>query len=377
MKLSTFINNNMQEILTEWDLFAGIQEPQRPRIKDDIRDHAKQILHAIALDIDTQQSSDEQRDKSRGMSSDKLAASGASIHGTARQNDGFTLLQLTAEYRALRATVQRLWFALGNELTAAHSADLIRFNEAIDQALSESVATYSAQATRAKDTFLAILGHDLRGPLATVALSSSFLSQPGIKSETVASTALRIQRSASLMNSMVNDLLEYARAELGGEMPMTFVSVDMLSICEAALADASALHPGCSFLMDAAEPAIGSFDQVRLQQVLTNLLNNAAQYRGDDKPVTMAMTSTAESVTIAIQNSGAVIPQDAIEAIFNPMVQLAVTGEQNNRASTSLGLGLYIAKKITAAHDGVISVISNKATGTTFTIVIPRLQQAN
>lgn len=283
-------------------------------------------------------------------------------------------MQLTAEYRALRATVQRLWFALGNELTPAHSADLIRFNEAIDQALAESVVTYAAQAARAKDTFLAILGHDLRNPLATIALSGSLLGQPGITKEAAALLAPRIKRSASIMNSMINDLLEYARAELGGEMPMAFAESDMSEICRSAVADASAVHPRCSFIFDDRKSVTGCFDRIRLQQVFTNLLNNAAQYRGDELPVTMTLSSDADSATIAIQNSGALIPKEAIDAIFDPMVQLAITTEQTERATTSLGLGLYIAKKITSAHEGTIGVESRDPTGTIFTVVIPRVR---
>lgn len=364
----------MEEILTEWDRFARTLEPQGLLSKKEIRDHAGQILHAIALDIDTQQSSKQQQEKSQGLSPDTKAVSGASIHGTARQTDGFTLLQLTAEFRALRATVQRLWFALGNELTTAHSADLIRFNEAIDQALAESVVTFAAQAARAKDTFLAILGHDLRSPLATIAMSGSLLSQPGITLEYVATLAPRIKRSASVMNSMVNDLLEYARAELGGEMPMSFTDADMVDICQSAIADAAAVHPNCSFIFNTDKAVSGCFDQVRLQQVFTNLLNNAAQYRGDVLPVTMTLSSDNDNATISIQNSGALIPQEAIDAIFDPMVQLAITADQTERASTSLGLGLYIAKKITVAHEGSISVESLDPTGTTFTVVIPRVR---
>jgi signal transduction histidine kinase len=377
MKLSTFITSNLPQIISEWNLFARTLELQGSLSNEAIRDHAEQILRAIALDIDSQQSSQEQREKSQGMSPDKLALSGASVHGTARQNEGFTLLQLTAEYRALRATVQRLWFALGNELSAAHSADLIRFNEAIDQALAESVVTYTNQATRAKDTFLAILGHDLRGPLATIALSGSLLSQPGMTKESALLIGPRVKRSASVMSSMVNDLLEYARAELGGVMPMTFAKADMLTICQAAIADASALHPHCPFNLEAAEPIVGCFDEIRLQQVLTNLLNNAAQYRGDDMPVTIRMSSNAEHVTVSIQNSGALIPKEAMDAIFDPMVQLAISANQTDRASTSLGLGLYIAKKISMAHNGLINVASNDLTGTTFTVVLPLYQKTN
>lgn len=372
MKLSTFIISNMEEILAEWDRFARTLELDGLLSKKEVRDHAELMLRAIASDIDTRQSAEQQKEKSQGLAPDTLEVSGASIHGTARQHDGFTLLQLTAEFRALRATVQRLWFALGNELTPGHSADLIRFNEAIDQALAESVVTYAAQAARAKDTFLAILGHDLRNPLATIALSGSLLGHPGLTKESAASLAPRIKRSASMMNSMINDLLEYARAELGGEMPMTFADSDMLLICRSAVADASAVHPHCPFVFDAVESVAGCFDYIRLQQLLTNLLNNAAQYRGGDTPVTMALSYDNDSATISIQNSGSLIPKEAIAAIFDPMVQLATTAEQTERPTTSLGLGLYIAKKITTAHGGYIGVESSAPAGTVFTVVIPR-----
>jgi len=374
MKLSTFIITNMEQVLAEWDRFARTLELEGLPSRMEVRDHAEQILRAIARDIDTEQSAEQQQRKSQGLSPSSIVASGASIYGTARQHDGFTLLQLTAEFRALRATVQRLWFAVGNALTPAHSADLIRFNEAIDQALAESVGTYVAQASRAKDTFLAILGHDLRNPLATIALSSSLLGQPGMTKEGIALLAPRIKRSASMMNSMINDLLEYARAELGGEMPMAFADSDMLDICHAAVIDASAVHAHCSFVVNAKEPVLGCFDQIRLQQVFTNLLNNAAQYRGDEMPVTMTLSSDADSATISIQNSGALIPKEAIDAIFDPMVQLAIVPEQRERATTSLGLGLYIAKKIAEAHDGSIGVESRDSTGTTFTVVIPKVR---
>lgn len=372
MKLSTFIISNMTGILTEWDRFARSLEPDGSLSNKEIRDHAEQILRAIALDIDTEQSDKQQFEKSQGLAAMPSISSGASIHGTARQSDGFSLLQLTAEFRALRATVQRLWFDQGNQVTAAHSVDLIRFNEAIDQALAESVVTYAAQATRAKDTFLAILGHDLRSPLATIAMSGSLLSQPGITLEAVALVAPRVKRSASVMNSMVNDLLEYARAELGGEMPMSFSDCEMEEICQAAVADASAVHPDCAIVFEASAPASGCFDHVRLQQVFTNLLNNAAQYRGDKRPVTMTLSSNEHEAIISIQNSGALIPKESIDAIFDPMVQLAISPDQTERASTSLGLGLYIAKKITAAHTGSISVESSDPIGTVFTVVIPR-----
>ena len=107
MKLSTFIITNMEQVLAEWDRFAKTLEPEALP-KKRVRDHAELILRAIAADIDTHQSAEQQKKKSQGLSPENIVASGAAVHGTARQHDGFSLLQLTSEFRALRATVQRL-----------------------------------------------------------------------------------------------------------------------------------------------------------------------------------------------------------------------------------------------------------------------------
>lgn len=84
MKLSTFIITNMQQVLAEWDRFARTLELEGVLSKKEVRDHAEQILRAIALDIDTHQSAEQQQRKSQGLSPENAVASGASIHGTAR-----------------------------------------------------------------------------------------------------------------------------------------------------------------------------------------------------------------------------------------------------------------------------------------------------
>src|SRR5690606_36554136 len=99
----------------------------------------------------------------------------AEQHGAGRAVSGFTVEQMVAEYRALRASLIRLWSRQKGELLATDIEDLTRFNEAIDQSLAESVTEYNQGLEQSKDIFLAILGHDLRTPLGAIATAAKFM----------------------------------------------------------------------------------------------------------------------------------------------------------------------------------------------------------
>lgn len=377
MKLSQFIKKHQEEILAEWEKFAQTMLPAAEGMsKIELRDHATQILRAIAMDIDTGQTSVQQNRKSRGLSS-PADDSAASTHGTLRQVSGFTLLQLTAEYRALRATVLRLWLPMAGEMTDIVVNDMVRFNEAIDQALAESAMTYSRHAEVVRDTFLAILGHDLRSPLSTMTMAGDYLTQPSVGTDITLQIGLRVKRSAATMNAMVNDLLEYARTQLSGEMPISRRHVDVKELCQAAINDVSSAHPDCPFRLNASGDLLGNFDGMRLHQVLSNLLNNAAQYRGKEHPVSISVDGKADKLVIEVQNFGPVIPADSLRAVFDPLVQLPVVEQQSGRPTTSMGLGLFIASEITRAHGGSISVKSDERSGTVFRVQLPRSPEAS
>jgi signal transduction histidine kinase len=374
MRIAPFITANMEQILAEWEAFAKTQLPAATGMSGlALRDHAKQMLEAIALDIETKQSSKQQYDKSKGLDlavTDEITA--AATHGTLRENSGFSLPQLLAEFRALRATVLRLWLPQIQHFTEATSTDMLRFNEAIDQSLAESAVTYSDRNTRTRDTFLAILGHDLRTPLAAMTMAGDLLTMSETKMDTMRKTGALIKTSAATMTSMVHDLLEYSRTQLGESMPIVRRQVDLQDLCRAALHDVDAAHPECLFESDMSGDLVGSFDSVRLQQVFTNLLSNAAQYRGKEHPVMLYAVGERDEIAIQVQNHGPVIPPESLQAIFDPLVQLAVEDKPDGRPRTSLGLGLFIAREITVAHGGTISAESSLGMGTVFTVRPPR-----
>jgi signal transduction histidine kinase len=372
MKLSRFITEQMETILKEWDAFAQTLGPVAAEMTDfALRDHARQILQAAAKDIESEQSTEQESEKSKGLALDEHR-SAASKHGRLRQENGFTMVQMVAEYRALRASVLRLWLQEVEQVTQATTDDMLRFNEAIDQAVAESTARFTEQATRTRDTFLAILGHDLRTPLAAMAMAGEYLDVPNVGTPQTKEIGKRVKRSAAAMNSMVNDLLEYARTQLGSSIPVARHQTDVRDICKAAIDDVGMAYPDCRFELHTSGDLAGAFDGGRLRQVLINLLANAVQYRAKEHPVMIRATGERDEIIMRVQNRGPVIPAESLQAIFNPLVQLAADVQHEGRPSTSLGLGLFIAREITEAHQGTIAAESDESSGTVFTIRLPR-----
>ena len=374
MKLSRFIITHMNDILEEWKSFAQSLTPQGIALPvSELQDHASQMLQAIAADMETLQSAQEKKEKSvSDVSRMSGGGSAAATHGSLRQLSGFTMPQLTAEFRAMRASVLRLWMNQSTRSSKANTEEILRFNEAIDQALQESAIQFFEQSSRTRDTFLAILGHDLRSPLATMTMAGSFLTRPTIDQANAIQIGARVTRSAATMTTMVNDLLEYARTQLGGDIPIRPALADIVEICQAAVDDASAAHPECMFQIETAGERIGDYDRARLAQVFSNLLNNAAQYKGEEHPVTISAFGDSDATIVQVKNFGPEIPRSSLAAIFDPLVQLSVITDQKGPAPTSMGLGLFIAREITTSHGGTIDVESSLETGTIFTVRLPR-----
>ncbi|QIE30430.1 sensor histidine kinase [Caballeronia sp. SBC2] len=373
MELHRFIQEHMEAILAEWDAFARSISPAGEMSHHALRDHAKQILLAIAIDIGTYQSKQDQIEKSQGLALDPdVDSTAASIHGALRQENNFSLMQLSAEFRALRATVLRIWLPQVETMSPTTVKSMIRFNEAIDQALSEYLAAYSESADQTRELFLAILGHDLRAPLATITTSGEMLARPQLRIAKIPDIGARIRRSARLMSSMVDDLIGFTRTKLGVGIPTFFESVDLQTTCQSAADDASALHPATRFDLTTSGSLAGSFDSVRVTQLLTNLLKNASQYGEKGRSVEMSVTGYVDSVVVKVRNHGSAIPEASLQSICQPLVWLSASEDDDARPRTSLGLGLYVARETALAHGGSISVESDEIDGTTFTVCLPK-----
>lgn len=210
MRLSDFIERDMEAILSEWESFAATLFPAAVDMNSDsLRDHAEQILRAVCKDLNTSQIDEERERKSKGLAPGRIDASNtaAETHALLRARGGFNVNQMTSEYRALLASVLHLW-AKACEPSDIVVPDLVRFNEAIDQAIAESVAFFNAQIERERNLLLGMLGHDMRGPLQVIQLTARFLSKADTGAD-VATAAARLLKSSASLKVLLDDLLDF------------------------------------------------------------------------------------------------------------------------------------------------------------------------
>ncbi|NHZ37811.1 putative bifunctional diguanylate cyclase/phosphodiesterase [Massilia rubra] len=156
-RIARFIRNNLPAILQHWDEFARSIPAARHMPADRLRDHAAGMLGAIAADLDQPQTPSEQAAKGRGRAPPHARDTQAELHGSGRMSAGFTVSDTVAEFRALRASVMRLWADHDGDGNDLANDDLIRFNEAVDQALTESLAAYFVEKDEVTHRFDTLL----------------------------------------------------------------------------------------------------------------------------------------------------------------------------------------------------------------------------
>lgn len=286
MRLADFILRHTEPILAQWEVFAGSLVPAAANLEPSaLRDHAPEILHAIAKDLQTAQTRETQHQKSIGRVPAPVDATetAAQTHALLRARAGFDINQLTAEYRALRASVLRLWMD-ECEPDAPHLEDVIRFNEAIDQALVESVGFFSAQVEQSRNLLLGMLGHDMRSPLQAIQATASYLEALNA-GERVSDAAGRLIRSGARMQGLLDDLCDFNRTRLGLGVNVIPKSVNLADVLAEELDELRAIHPDRQIELHVAGDSQGFWDGQRLQQLLGNLVLNALKYGAQDTPV--------------------------------------------------------------------------------------------
>lgn len=371
MRLGDFIVENMSGIIDNWEAFAATQLPAAASMTSlALRDHAQQILEAVAKDLSTPQTDAAQAEKSMGRASVSVDApeTAAQTHAILRARSDFNINQLAAEYRALRASVLRLWSS-EHEPQKADLEDIVRFNEAIDQALAESIDFFSAQVEQARNLLLGTIGHDLRNPLQAIQLTSDFLSALNA-GEDVSRAAARLINSGARMQALLDDLVVFNRTNLGLGFKIVPVDVNLAELVENELEQFRAAHPNRQFDLEVAGDTWGHWDPQRLHQLLGNLLSNAIKHGASDAPVRVVVMGEEAYVRFEVRNLGPAIDKAVLQRIFDPLTSGGESGKKYADAH-SLGLGMFIAREITLAHSGDIEAES-EGTETVFTVRLPR-----
>lgn len=235
--------------------------------------------------------------------------------------------------------------------------------------LSEQRARRQAEAqSRAKDGFLAMLGHELRNPLAAISGAMSVLEMPNIKPEQAANARAISRRQMRHLTRIVDDLLDVQRI-LSGKIVLQRAPVDLGEVLRACV-EAKRLVDGGSHHWEVdlqAAPVEG--DRTRLEQVVDNLLHNAIKYTPAGGSIAVGCKVEGGNVVVVVRDTGVGIAPELLPVIFDVLVQGPTSID---RAQGGLGLGLALVKELTALHGGTVSVHSDgHGKGCTFTVGLP------
>jgi signal transduction histidine kinase len=371
MKLADFIVDDMESILAEWEAFARTLLPAAEGMDSlALRNHAEHILQAIAEDLRAAQSSEQQRQKSLGLAPVPMNASetAAQTHAVMRARSGFNIKQLAAEYRALRASVLRLWGAKHPLTADADFVDLIRFNEAIDQALAESVDFFSAKVDQSRNLMLGMLGHDMRSPLQAIQMTAKYLAALNA-GEKVSQAAGRLITSGGRMKTLLDDLLDFNKLQLGLGISIERAQTDLNVVVNDTVRELAAAYPDRQIRFQARDAKIGAWDVSRMQQLLSNLIVNGLTHGASDTPVEVVLTGDEREIRIDVTNQGQAVDPAQLSRLIQPLKR---GDELAPGVESGLGLGLFIASEVAKRHGGRIDVRSDQ-TGTVFSAYLPNV----
>lgn len=381
MRLAEFILANIEPILMEWETFARSLLPGAGMTVLDLRDDAEPILRFAVRDMQNRQSLRQQASKSKGDGgADTEASDGlddaSSIHGMRRVGSGFNINEVVSEYRALRASVLRLWSESLHQPDLGDIDDITRFDESLDQSLAIAVSSYCKHVDASRNMFLAILSHDLRNPLHAIRMCAEVVSLKNEDTATAKAMSM-IKRNSDSMMQLIRDLIDYSSCALGGAMPLNRGPVDLVALCRDVIDSCRTAHPGRALSLHTDGDITGVWDATRMRQVVSNLLGNAIQHGSPEGPIELWVTSEGSTeeestVILSVHNEGAQIPPDVLPTIFDPLMRFKTRESAMERPAGSIGLGLFIVREIVHAKGGTVEVASTAEEGTTFTVRIPR-----
>ena len=229
-----------------------------------------------------------------------------------------------------------------------------------------------AEVDKARNLFLGVLGHDLRGPLSTIA-STATLELHTRPNDSRRATI--ILRSVAQMTALLDDLVEYTRHQLTTGLSIEPVNLELGQFARQTLDEIAAISPGRVLELEVEGDLQGEWDARRLHQALSNLVFNALKYGFPESPICVSLDGTRQDeVRLAVRNGGKPIPPALLPTIFDPLVRAAGDdwGADSQSTGANMGLGLYVVRQIATAHGGSVSVTSADEL-TRFELRLPRI----
>ncbi len=263
---------------------------------------------------------------------------------------------------------------LPNKLSDSKTLSMLRlFSELVstqleadeEHASSRAELDDQREATRLREQFIAVLGHDLRNPLSSITAGTELLLW-STKDQGERRTLERIRSSSRRIAALIDDVLDLARGRLGGGIGLELrEAADLEARLSHVVAEVQSAHPSRSIELHSALSGPVRCDEKRMEQLLSNLLANAVEHGAAKTPINVRLSDREGRLSLEVENRGAAIPEEVRSRLFVPYFR---AGQEAR--SGGLGLGLYIVSEIAKAHGGSIAVDSDDER-TVFRVSLP------
>ncbi|WP_071903091.1 ATP-binding protein [Cystobacter ferrugineus] len=238
----------------------------------------------------------------------------------------------------------------------------------VDITRQKQVEAELRRAGELRERLIGVVGHDLRNPLNAISISAGMLRRQEDLEADAQRAVERIQTSAARMARMLNDILDFARSNTDGGLPVHRERVNLHELCRSALEELQVTYAHQRLELDVRGDGWGWWDPDRLTQVVGNLVSNAVQHGRADTPVRVEVRDEGDEVLLAVHNEGEPIAPELRATLFQPFRH----GAKGKASSSSVGLGLYIVQQVAHAHGGEAQVNSSEHGHTVFTVRLPR-----
>jgi len=258
------------------------------------------------------------------------------------------------------------------EKLSQRTTELIATNKRLVREMEERRA--AERTSSAKDEFLAMLGHELRNPLSAISSASSLLGMPGVGPDSVGRARVIIQRQSQHLSRIVDDLLDLSRA-MSGKILLSRKRLDIATLVSSCLDTFRATGRTKEYVIDAQlTPGWVDGDATRLEQIATNLIDNALKYTPAGGRIEITVAAIGTEVVLRVSDSGVGIAPDLLPHVFDVFVQGAISID---RSQGGLGIGLSLVRRLVELHGGTVSASSpGNSSGSTFEIRLPRTEAA-
>jgi signal transduction histidine kinase len=229
----------------------------------------------------------------------------------------------------------------------------------------------AADATPTSREIFGVVAHDLRNPLAAIRMTAQLLGRPDeMASDRRVTLAKRLLSSATRMDAIVRNLLDYARASAGAAVQLNCEPVDLVELTRRVVAEQEQFNPGRTLEQSVTGDAAGHWDPGRLEQVVGHLVANAFRHGAESPLPELAIDGTSpHRVILTIRNHGPAMSPDLVARAFAPF---SIAAPEPGTPRRHIGLGLFVVHEMVVAHGGTISGTSSETAGTEFRVELPR-----